>query len=106
MKSTFILSAFLVFTGSMVVAQTTPIEINTRQHTQHTRIAQGKHTGTVTKKEAHLLHKQQKHIRRAECRANADGMVTPKEEKILHHKQKHANRSIHRAKHNSFDRKG
>ena len=106
MKNTFIIAACFSLLTSAAIAQTTPQDINTRQRSQHARIVQGKHQGSVTRKEAHLLHKQQQHIRKVECRAKADGVVTPMEGKMLRHKQNHSNRSIHRAKHNGFDRKG
>lgn len=106
MKNTIIIAACFSLLASATIAQTTPQDISTRQRSQHTRIVQGKHQGSINGKEAHLLSKQQQHIRRAECRAKADGVVTPQEGKMLHHKQNHANRSIHRAKHNGFDRKG
>lgn len=106
MKTTFILAACLTLLGSAAFAQTTPADINTRQRTQHARIAQGRHQGSVTKKEAYLLHKQQQNIRKAECRAKTDGVVTPMEGRMLHQKQNHANLSIQRAKHNGYNRKG
>lgn len=106
MKTTIILAACLAVLGGAALAQTTPADINTRQRAQHARIAQGKHQGSVSRREAHLLRMQQQHIRKAECRAKADGVITPMEGRILHQKQNHANRSIHRAKHNGFNRKG
>ncbi len=106
MKNTFILAASFALIASAAIAQTTPADINTRQRAQHARIAQGKHQGSVSRKEAHMLRMQQQHIRKAECRAKADGVVTPMEGRMLHQKQNHANRSIHRAKHNDFNRKG
>jgi hypothetical protein len=106
MKSTLILAACFALGASAAIAQTTPAGINSRQRAQQTRIAQGNQQCTVTKKEAHLLHKQQQHIRRAECRVKADGVVTPREGNMLRQKQNQASRSIHRAKHNGFDKKG
>lgn len=106
MKNTIILAACLALLGSAALAQTTPANINARQCAQHARIEQGKHQGSVSKKEAHRLRMQQQQIRAAECRAKADGIVTPMEGRMLHQKQNHANRSIHRAKHNDFNRKG
>lgn len=60
MKSTFILVAFVILTGSMAVAQTSLVETNTRQHVERARIAQGKHAGTITRKEAHLFTNNKK----------------------------------------------
>lgn len=102
MKNTLILTVAFFLLATATFAQT---EVDTRQRNQRMRIAQGKQNGSVSRKEAHLLRKQQRNIRKTETRAMADGVITPVEEKRLDSKQDRSNRAIRRAKHNGVDRK-
>jgi hypothetical protein len=61
--------------------------------------------GEVTPGEATMLKGEQRHIRRLERRAKADGTITPREKLRLERKQNRASRHIHRAKNNSIDSK-
>lgn len=98
-----IIATMLLISLAVVQAQT---PVNARQKTQRARIAEGRVDGDLTKGEAVLLNKQQRHIRRSECAAKADGVVTVREQRELHRKQHRANHAIRRAKHNPIDRKG
>jgi hypothetical protein len=75
-------------------------KVDARQKTQNTRIHQGKNNDEITRREASLLRKEQKHIRRSERRAKSDGDVTTMERRRLDRKQDRASRHIHRAKNN------
>jgi uncharacterized membrane protein len=76
-----------------------------RQKSQRIRIHEGRQNCEITRKETRLLNKQQRHIRRNEYRANADGNVSARENAQLERKQDRASRSIYRAKHNDIERK-
>lgn len=98
-----IIAAMLLISLAAVQAQT---PVNARQKAQRARIAEGRVDGDLTSGEAALLNKQQRHIRRSERVAKADGVVTVRERRALHRKQHRANHAIRRAKHNPVDRKG
>jgi hypothetical protein len=85
MKKTTLIFSLLMFAGLSVWAQQpgTP-----------------RADGDLTKREASLLNKEQRHIRRAEHRAKTDGDVTVGERRRLDRKQDRANRHIHRTKNN------
>jgi hypothetical protein len=87
------------------LAQEHAPKVNKRQQAQHGRIHQGWSNGELTRREAHLLRKEQKHIRMSERRANADGDISVKERRRLYRQQDHASRHIRRAKHNEITRK-
>lgn len=74
--------------------------VNTRQVAQQTRIAEGRATGELNRRETHALRTEQRHIRRSERRAKADGDVTVAERRRLDRKQDRASRHIRRAKTN------
>lgn len=103
MKKIMIAIAMLLITIASVQAQT---PVNARQKAQRARIAEGRIDGDLTRGEAALLNRQQRHIRKSEYAAKADGFVTVQERRALHRKQHRANHAIRRAKHNSIDRKG
>lgn len=103
MKKIMMITAMLLITIASVQAQSS---VNARQKAQRARIAEGRVDGDLTRGEAALLNKQQRHIRRSECAAKADGVVTMRERRELHRKQQRANHTIRRAKHNPIDRKG
>lgn len=78
--------------------------VDRRQHMQRARIHEGVESGELTKKEAAGLRSQQRHIRRAERRAEADGVVTPEEKAKLERKQDRASRQIYKQKHDGQER--
>lgn len=105
MKNLLTLAISVFLFGTVTMAQTMNTHIDERQKVQRMRMAQGKHNGSLNKQEMHMLRRQQQHIRKAECRVEADGVVTPAEKRLMNHKQNKANHFIRRARHNSLDRK-
>lgn len=102
---TLVMAAFLtLFVSISAFAQEHTPRVNGRQKAQRARIAQGRQSGEITGGEAAALNSQQRHIRRSERRAKADGNVTAVERKRLHHKQNRASHNIHRAKTNNLDK--
>lgn len=96
-----LLFATLTFVLSVsAFAQERTPKVNARQKNQHARILDGKNSGEQTRKETALLRKEQKHIRRTERRAKADGSVTVDERRRLDRKQDRASRHINRANNN------
>lgn len=91
------LFVFALATGSQ--AQTRTPKVDKKQYLQQKRISNGVKEGKISRKEAHSLKKQQRHINRAKKRAKADGVVTKPERAKLHVKQKRARRHIASKKH-------
>jgi hypothetical protein len=102
MKSIVIILFSIALSSSVFAQERTP-RVDGRQDVQRARINQGTATGELTRREAHALRHEQKHIRRAERRAKSDGDVTAQERRRLDNKQDRANRHIRRAKHNRVD---
>jgi hypothetical protein len=108
MKHIIILISFFAFATCACLpvrkafAQDRTPRANAREAAQQTRIAQGKQSGELTNGETKALRSEQRHIRRTERRAKADGDVTLREKRKLERKQDRANRHIRRAKHNDI----
>lgn len=105
MKKLISMMVFLIFllvVSVGVMAQTK--KVNVRQKTQQARIAEGRASGELTKKETRMLKAEQRHIRRSKKRAKSDGEVTPEEKVKLERKQNRANRHIRRQKHDEQSR--
>ncbi len=98
MKKLIAITALSFLIMSKGWAQQTP-GIDGREHAQRARIHEGRHNGDLTRREAHRLNRQQRHIHRDERRAKADGTVTRAERHRLHKEQNRASRSIRRQKH-------
>jgi hypothetical protein len=79
-------------------AQVATPKVNQKQKTQQVRIAHGVANGSLSRAEAKVLRKQQRHINRVERRAKADGVVTGKERAVLNRKQRNASRQIRKQK--------
>lgn len=79
-------------------------QTNTRQSVQQARIAEGRASGELTRSETRALKAEQRHIRRVERRAKADGEVTPDEKMRLNNMQNRANRHIRRQKNDLQER--
>lgn len=92
------LAAVAVVTNTY--AQETP-KVDERQQNQHSRIREGVHSGELNRREARRLRHEQRHIRKAERRAKADGTVTRAERERLERKQNRASRDIRRQKHDA-----
>lgn len=101
---TFVIAAFFsLFITTTVFSQARTPKVNGRQKAQRVRIAEGRQSGEITNGEAAALNAQQRHIRRSERRAKADGRVTVVERKRLDNKQDRASRNIRRAKRNNVN---
>jgi hypothetical protein len=98
MKKIIFICCILV-SGAIVSlnAQSTP-KAHVRQRTQQARIAEGAQNGNLSKKEVRQLEIQQRHIRKSQRRAKADGVVTPQEKREIDRKQNRASRNIVREK--------
>lgn len=106
MRNVLMITVVLVFAGmGLAAAQQTP-GVDKRQKVQRARIKEGVNSGEVTRTEAVRLRAEQRHIRRAERRAKADGTVTPQEKARLHRKQNKASRDIRRQKNDDQKRPG
>lgn len=64
------------------------------------RVAQGIRTGEINRKEAKIIHKEAKDVKRAERKAKADGIITPRERARIAKQDRQLDKTIHRAKHN------
>lgn len=84
-------------------AQSTPV-VDAREAKQSARIQEGVQSGELTKREAAKLRANQRHIKRTEARAKADGVVTPAERAQLDRKQDKASKRILREKNDKQDR--
>jgi hypothetical protein len=104
MKTLVLTAFFSLFLSISLFAQERTPRANGRQAAQRGRITEGRQSGELTNGEAALLNKQQRHIRRSERRAKADGDVTVAERRKLERKQDRASRNIKRAKNNPIDK--
>jgi len=103
MKRTYLIFSIFMMLGIATFAQEPTPKADVRQKSQRARIHEGRSNGDLTHRESALLNKQQKHIRRSERMAKADGDVTALERNNLDRKQDRANRHIHRAKNNDLN---
>lgn len=98
-------AAALALASTALWAQNAPADstdtprVDQRQANQERRIDQGIASGSLTKREAHRLNRQQHMIDKAENRAKSDGEVTRGERARLHHLQNHAGHQIRKQKH-------
>ena len=103
MKTIFLFS-FLFIAGISAFAQESTPRADVREGAQRARIASGRKSGELTGGEAAVLNSEQRHIRRSERRAKADGTVTGKEKSRIERKQNRANRHIRIAKNNAIEK--
>lgn len=103
MKKIVALLSCMAF-GIIISAKAQTPGVNERQQNQRERIHQGVASGELTRRETAHAVQDQRHIRRAERRAKADGKVTNGERARLHHKQNTASRELSRNKHDAQDR--
>jgi hypothetical protein len=97
--------ATLVISMVMITSAFAQTRVDARQKVQRERIHEGRQHGEITRREAKILNKQQRYIRRNECRANANGNVSARENAMIERKQNKANRTIYRVRHNGLERK-
>ena len=95
---TLIAAALLAAVAAPAFAQSTP-QIDRRQYNQERRIDQGVHNGTLSKREARRLDRNQRHVDAMENRAKRDGVVTRRERARMQVAQDRQSRKIYRQKH-------
>ena len=76
--------ALTVSLAGVAAAQACPRHPACRAARQELRIRQGVHAGQLTRREAHRLRLGQRHIRRMELRARAEGRVGARERARMH----------------------
>jgi hypothetical protein len=89
----------LVFASDAAMAS----RADRRERKQQGRIGHGIKSGELTKGETRAIENRQRHIHRAEQKAERDGVVTPAEKLRLEKMQDRASRQIYRKKHNARD---
>ena len=97
----------LVFTFGLSIvsmAQSTP-NIDKRERHQQRRIRRGVRSGSLTRREAHRLERQQARTHAQEAAAKADGVVTGKERRHLRRREARTSRHVYRQKHDAQTRK-
>lgn len=103
MKKLTLLLAFTLGVTFLASAQTTP-KVKKTQVKQSVRIAQGVHSGELTRREARQVKHQQRHIQHEKRIAKSDGVVTSREKANIRHDQRVANRTIYHQKHDNQSR--
>jgi hypothetical protein len=92
--------------AALVCAGTAGAGVDARQDRQDDRTAAGVANGSLTRPEAHRLHRQQRHIARMEERMRADGGgLGPRERLRLDRALDRSSRHIHHAKHDRQERR-
>jgi uncharacterized membrane protein YebE (DUF533 family) len=99
-KALFIIIA-VSFLGTISFAQTQSPQMNKTQKKQVERMKEGVNKGELTKNEAKVLVKEQKHIRKEKTAAKADGKLTKAERKHIKKDLAKATKDIAEKKHNT-----
>jgi len=86
------------------ISATTEARPDFRQRHQKHSIHRGVRSGQITPREAHRLHKEQRHISSIKRKAYADGYVTHRERARIVKAERRAHRNIYVAKHNRHRR--
>lgn len=92
--------ALMVSLAGVAVAQPGTRCLERRAARQELRIRQGVRAGQLTRREAVRLRQGQRHIRRMELRARAEGRMGPRERVRLHRALDRQSARIWRLKHN------
>jgi hypothetical protein len=92
--------ALMVSIAGVAAAQPGTQRLDRRAARQELRIRQGVQSGQLTRRETVRLRQGQRHIRRMELRARADGRVGPRERVRLHRALDRQSARIWRLKHN------
>lgn len=100
MRITIAASLVALLAGQMSYAD----RVDRRQFRQHSRIAEGVRSGELTRGEAKRLRAGERHVRRMERRAEADGTVTEKEAARLEKVQDRMSARIYNQKHDEQKR--
>jgi hypothetical protein len=93
---------FVLALGINVSAQTPGVD--RREHTQQRRIRRGVRSGSLTRREAGRLERQQRRTRHIEAKAKSDGTVTARERARLQRRENRTSRHIYRQKHDAQKR--
>lgn len=93
-------AGMITLTAGAAFAHPATPRIDRRQARQHARIHQGRMQGDLTRAEAKRLRAGQRHVRRMERRAKADGRLTARERARIHRALHRQSRAIHRLRHN------
>jgi rRNA maturation endonuclease Nob1 len=101
MKKKIMFAALLIigFTIASNAQNDNTPKVDTREAIQKARIRDGVKDGELTKKEAKVMRAEQRHIKKVEKRAKADGEVTAAERAKLDRKQDRASKHIAKQKH-------
>jgi uncharacterized membrane protein YebE (DUF533 family) len=89
---------FVLALGATAIAQRTP-SVDRREHRQQRRIGHGVRSGSLTRREALRLERQQARTRALEARAKSDGRVTARERARLQRRENRTSRHVYRQKH-------
>lgn len=92
--------ALAVFIAGVASAQPDTRRLDRREWRQQERIHRGVVSGQLTPREARHLRMHQRHLRRMELRARADGRIGPHERFRLHRTLDRQDARIWRLKHN------
>jgi hypothetical protein len=92
--------ALMVSIAGVAAAQSGARSVERRSARQELRIGQGVRAGQLTRRETVRLRQGQRHIRRMEMRARADGQIGPRERVRLHRALDRQSVRIWRLKHN------
>ncbi|MFY9555785.1 MAG: hypothetical protein WAV20_07245 [Blastocatellia bacterium] len=101
--SILISAMFVIALGITVPAQRTP-SVDNRERRQQRRINQGVKSGSLTKREAARMERQQVRTHALEAKAKSDGKVTVKERARLQRRENRTSHHIYRQKHDSQKR--
>ena len=93
-------AAIAVSLAGAASAQPGAWRVDRREWRQHVRIHRGVVSGQLTPREARYLRMSQRHIRRMELRARADGCIGPRERVRLHRALDRQDVRIWRLRHN------
>ena len=100
--SKFAFAAVLAGSALMVAQSASAMNINQRKENQQDRIAQGVHSGQLTRGETARLEHQERGINREErgMRAQDNGRLTAQDRRTINRQQNQESRRIYRDKHN------
>jgi len=102
--STLLSIVFVAALAANGMAQSTP-GVDRRERRQQARIRHGVRSGSLTRREAHRLRRQQALTRALEARAKADGRVTARERVRLQRRENRTSRRIYRQRHDRQTRR-
>jgi len=88
----------VTITATAANAQT----VDQRHRDQQHRVAQGEHSGQITRREYNHIERQQASMDRQEAnmRYHHDGRLTARDRAVLQHRENRASNRIYRDKHN------